>query len=107
MTMHPPTLSSLHPLVPCTGPVPGFDPVGTLLKSDWVKERRAKRQQARWRPAALEAEEEAGPGRAPPGQHQARQRAMAALQSKAKQPSGAEQEQVSQVAHVQPCLQQA
>ncbi|KAL3133658.1 hypothetical protein ABBQ32_008169 [Trebouxia sp. C0010 RCD-2024] len=90
------------------GPVPGFDPVGSLLKSDWVRERRAKRQQARWRPAALEADEETGPGRAPVGQHQARQRAMAALQSRAKQPSGdGQQEQLSQGGRAEPAEHEA
>ena len=71
-----------------------------------MKERQAKRKQARWRPAALEADEGqaarsrtgAGPGRAPAGQHQARERAMAVLQAKAKQPSAAgQQQEVSQV----------
>ena len=86
--------------VASTGPTPGFDPVGSLLKSSWVKERRVKRQQARWRPAALETAQgqaprsstKAGPGRAPAGQHQARERAMAAQQARAKQPSSAGQQ---------------
>ena len=80
-----------------TGQTPGFDPVGSLLKSSWVKERRAKRQQARWRPAALETAQgqaprgstRAGPGRAPAGPRQ--ERAMAAQQARAKQPSAAGQ----------------
>ena len=86
--------------VACTGPTPGFDPVGSLLKSSWVKERQAKRQQARWRPAALQTPQgqaprssaKAGPGRAPAGQHQARERAMAAQQARTKQPSAAGQQ---------------
>lgn len=86
--------------VACTGPIPGFDPVGSLLKSSWVKERRAKRQQARWRPAALEIAQGQAPrgstrersGKAPAGQHQAREQAMAAQQARAKQPSAAGQQ---------------
>lgn len=80
--------------VACTGPIPGFDPVGSLLKSSWVKERRAKRQQARWRPAALKTAQGQAPrgstrersGKAPAGQHQARE------QARAKQPSAAGQQ---------------
>lgn len=92
--------------VACTGPTPGFDPVGSLLKSSWVKERQAKRQQARWQPAALvtakgqapRSSRAAGPGRAPAGQHEARERAMAAQQARAKQPAAAGlQPQLSQV----------
>ena len=38
----------------CSGPIPGFDPVGSLLKSSWLEDRRVKQQQARL-PEALEA----------------------------------------------------
>ena len=96
-----------------TGAVPGFDPVGNLLKSSWLSERRSQQKQGPEQKQGSMARPDSGfsqstdrslrgSGRAPAGQHQARQRAMAALQNKVKQPSNLSQ-QTSTASQVTDC----
>lgn len=91
---------------PPTGRTPGFDPLGSLLKSPWVKEKRSRKQQtpsregdsrdfvpvyasarpgspSKWASQTPVRNQKFTPdqsGRAPAGEHEARDRAMADLQ---------------------------
>lgn len=60
-----------------SGLVPGFDPVGSLLKSLWLKEPRPQQKQGT-RPGSGFAQSPDRSLREPAGQYQARQRAIAA-----------------------------
>ncbi|DBA74985.1 TPA: hypothetical protein ACH3X1_010328 [Trebouxia sp. C0004] len=87
---------------PASGAVPGFDPVGSLLKSSWLKEPSTRQKQlatdrsaagfAQTRDRGSVSQQAARPsqaGRALGNEHQARQQAQADFMRRARQPAAA------------------